>query len=263
MSIRRVLKEIILLSLLLLFVFLLHALKGSKDLVASLAELPGLADTPDKGAFVDLVKAMDEVYTAGKIKIVLYPFAHSVNNVIEGKADFHIPTVRNLKIDQSLKPYNTVKEKMGTVYFVIYSNIEKKITKKMLDDAIANIKKEAFPYKIEIPSGIESEFPFPGISQNSVEQGLKKVESKRIDALVWAQEEVDLTLKKLKIKNINRTLWMGFEDAIIIAKGPEGDKINKLLSDLLKKLQKLGRLEQIYSKIHLPYDDWQPSKMGW
>jgi polar amino acid transport system substrate-binding protein len=263
MNFKRALKVIIIALFLLLFVFFLTAPEESKDLIVSLAELPGLADTPDKGAFVDLVKAMDEVYTEGKIKIELFPFAHSVNNVLEGKADFHIPTVRNLKIDQSLKPYNTVIEKMGTVYFVIYSNIDKKITKKMLDDAIVNIKKETFPYKIEIPSGIESEFPFPGISQNSVEQGLKKVESKRIDALVWAQEEVDFTLKKLKIKNINRTLWMGFEDAIIIAKGAEGDKMNKLLSDLLKKLQKSGRLEQIYSKIHLPYDDWQPSKMDW
>ena len=188
------------LSVLIISVLFLVRLEGSKDLVASLAQLPGLADSPDKGAFVDVVIAMGELYKEGKIKIELYPFARSINNVIEGKADFHVPGIRNVNIDQSKKPYSMVTEKMGTVFFVIYSNTSKQITKAMLDKAIDNAKskKGKFPYTIEIPAGIEDQFPFPSISENNVESGLKKVETKRIDALVWAQEEVDLSLRQLK-----------------------------------------------------------------
>ena len=68
------------------------------DLKASIAQLPGLADSPEKGAFIDLVKAIDAAYKDGKITIGVYPFARSVNNVIDGFADFHIPNVRNPQI---------------------------------------------------------------------------------------------------------------------------------------------------------------------
>lgn len=51
----------------------------SGDLQASLAILPGLAETPAKGTFVDIVKALDDVYTEGRITIQLYPFARSVS----------------------------------------------------------------------------------------------------------------------------------------------------------------------------------------
>ncbi|MFH0974566.1 MAG: transporter substrate-binding domain-containing protein [Spirochaetota bacterium] len=262
MQIKRFFKSAACLFMLLSLPFLLR-LGNSTDLVASLAQLPGLADTPDKGAFVDIVKAIDEVYTEGTIKIELYPFARSVNNVIAGKADFHIPTFRNLKIDQSKLPYGTVTEKMGKVRFVIYSNTDNPINKKMLDDAILNAKSGQFPYKIEGASGIESQYPFPVISTNDVTQGLRKVANKRIDALVWAQEEVDFTIKNLKLKNIRRELWQDFEDAIIISKGPGGDRINNILSDALRKLRASGKLEQLYSKIHRPYENWQPADMGW
>ena len=167
----------------------LFSLGGSKDLQASLAELPGLADSPDKGTFVELVKAIGTVYTEGKITIRVFPFARSVNNVLTGLADFHIPTVRNPMVDQTRLPYGTVKVPMGSVTFVIYSNSANPLSKKMLDDAIASGKN--FPYRIEVPGGIENQFPFNAASSNDVEQSLKKLAVGRIDALVWAQEEVD------------------------------------------------------------------------
>ena len=133
--------------------------------------IAGLADSPDKGTFVELVKAIGTVYTEGKITIRVFPFARSVNNVLTGLADFHIPTVRNPMVDQTRLPYGTVKVPMGSVTFVIYSNSANPLSKKMLDDAIASGKN--FPYRIEVPGGIENQFPFNAASSNDVEQSLK------------------------------------------------------------------------------------------
>ncbi len=232
------------------------SLEKSKDLEAGLAELPLLTDSNNQGTFVKLVKAIDDVYTDGKIHIRVYPFKRSVQNVIDGVSDFHIPSIRNSDIDQTKLPYNTVKVPMGRVCFVIYSSKNRPVTKKMLDNAIA--KKGRFPYIIEIARGIEDQFPFNGNSINDIEQSLKKVSAGRIDALVWAQEEVDYTLKKLKLKNIRRDYWMYFEDVIIIQKSPRGDRINKLLSDALLKLKKEGRLQKIHYSIHHNFENWQP-----
>lgn len=234
---------------------------GPKDLTASLALLPGVIDSPDKGPFVDLVKAIAGVYTEGKIKIETYPFARSIDNVVKGKADFHIPTVRNRAISVPSLPYRFTTEKIGSVAFVIYSNSERPLTKKMLQDAMA--QKGKFPYTIEVVPGIEQQFGFPGTSSVDLTSSLQKVQKKRIDALVWAQEEADNALKNLKIKTVRREHWMDYEDSIIIAKGPHGDAVDKILSNALKKLRASKQLQPLYAKVHRPYDDWQPAKMGW
>ncbi|MBN2059354.1 MAG: ABC transporter substrate-binding protein [Deltaproteobacteria bacterium] len=250
--------------LILLVPCMAYGLEGSDDLIASLAELPGLADSSEKGAFVEIVKAIDTVYTDGRITISVFPFARSVHNVIDKKADFHIPSIRNPDMDQTRLPYRIVTEKMGTVCFVIYSHREKPFTKQMLDDSIRKTQGGApFPYSIEVPKGLEEQFPFPVISSNYVDQSLKKVAAKRIDALVWAQEETDLTLKRLKICTVRREFWQAFDDVILIPRGPAGDRLDIILSDALSKLRASGQLEQLYSNIHRPYDDWQPSEMGW
>lgn len=231
------------------------------DLLASMAELPGLAETPDKGAFVDLVKAMDGVYPDGDIIIEIFPFARSVDNVINGKADFHVPTLRNPEISEENLPYRTVTESMGTVVFVLYSHIDNVLTKAAIDKATK--AGGEFPYKIEVPGGLGGNFLFTTIPSNDLSSSMQKVANKRIDAVLWAQEESDLTLRELKIKTIRRNHYADFDDAIIIPKGPEGDKTNRILSGALKTLKTSGRQKALYSKIHLPYDDWQPADMKW
>ena len=86
---------------------------------------------------------------------------------------------------------------------------------------------------------------------------------KRIDAYVMAQEEADLTIRKYKMKTIHRDYWMSFDDVMIIPKGKKGDTADEILSGALKKLKRSGELKKLYSKIHRPYEKWQPSEMGW
>ena len=261
MNIKRMLKIIITLSLLLFFLLFSFTQANSKDLVASIAQLPGLADTPDKGAFIDLVKAIDDVYTEGSIKIELYPMARSINNVIEGKKDFHIPMLKSSVIkDKSTLPYHIVTEKMGVVSIVIYSSVDKKLTRKMLDKAA---KEGNFPYKIESAGGMENLFPFPISATQGLDQSLKKVSSKRIDALLWAQEEGDMIVKNLKLGDIYRSPYEDIDDVIISTKNSSGEEVDKILSAAIKKLKRSGRLKDLYLKIHVPYKEWQPSKMSW
>ncbi|HEX3045757.1 MAG TPA: transporter substrate-binding domain-containing protein [Bacillota bacterium] len=232
----------------------------ARDLIASLAQLPGLSDSPDKGLYVDLVKAIDDVYP-GKIKIEVYPFPRSIQNVIDGKADFHIPKLRNPLVSESKLPYQFISEKHGTVSFVIYSNKDKIITKKALEDAVA--KGSQIPYQIDMVTGSESNFPFPGVSNASFEQSLQKVQNKRTDAIIWSQEESDLAVKNLKLNAIHREHYGDFDEVILVQKGPKGDELDKILSECLRKLKATGRLQELYNKIHTRYNDWQPTNMGW
>jgi polar amino acid transport system substrate-binding protein len=234
----------------------------ARDLVASLAQLSGQADSPDKGTLVDLVKAIDDVYP-GRIKIEVYPFPRSIDNVIKGNADFQIPNLRNPNISMTNIPYQFVSEKIGSPSSVIYSNSDKIITRKMLDEAVA--KGGKFPYLIEGVSGMESFYSFPYVvSTIDLTAMLQKVQNKKIDAFLWIQDEADLTLRQLKFNSIHRELYGVFDEMITIPKGPKGDELNAILSDCLRKLKTSGRLQELYSKKeHQPYTNWQPNQMGW
>jgi len=233
----------------------------SRDLKASMAYLPGLIETENKGTFVDLVKELDKYYTEGNIIIEIYPLARSVENVIEGRADFHVPVFRNPAVPEDPLPYQTVTESMGSVVFILYSHVDNKITKNNIDAASA--QGGEFPYEIEAGGGLETSFPFPILPTNDIASAFKKLQNKRIDAFLWAQEEADITLKDLKLNEVWRSYYTTFEDCLLIQKGPEGDKIDAILSAALKKLKASDRYEELFAKIHLPFDDWQPSEMGW
>lgn len=231
-----------------------------RDLSASLAKIPGLADSPDEGAFVEVVKALDELYP-GKINIAVYPFARSYNNIITGKVDFHIPAMRNPDIDESKLPYRYVTEPIGKLSFVVYSHVDKPITKK---DIIGAMKDGGnYPFIIEVSAGSEGNCPFPVLPSNDWSSSMRKLDAKRIDAIWNPQEETDLVLQNLKFKTIKRSLWGDFEDVIVIEKNAKGEEVNTILSGLLKQLRESGKLQAIYSKVHKPYDDWQPAKMAW
>lgn len=230
------------------------------DLRASLAEVPGLAETPDRGAFVEIVKAMDKVYP-GHIIISVWPYARSFNNLLNGEADFHIPAMRNPAIPPSALPYRYASEKIGSVCMVLYSNLHKPVTPRDILDAMA--KEGAFPYVIEVSAGAEKNCPFPVVASINVESSLRKVALGRIDAFWKGQEETDLILQQLKLPTIVRYNWGEFDDVIVVQKSDHGCMIDSIISPLLRVLRRNGTLDSLYSKVHKPFDDWQPAKMGW
>lgn len=243
-----------------LSIFLVSNPVWSEDLNASLAFLPKVSESPTEGVFVDLVKAIDEAYTDGNITIKVYPFNRSLDNVITGKADFHIPFMKNPFVPEEKLPFRYGSVKMGKVVFVIYSHKDKPIT-------MADIKKAksagTFSYKIEGYKGLEDFYIFPVIGSSGIDQSMQKVVRKRIDACIFAQEEADFVLKTLKLKDLRRDFYYEFDDVFLVSKGEKGEKADQAISGALTKLKAENRLKELHSKIHLPYNKWQPSEMGW
>src|SRR3569833_825053 len=64
----------------------------AKDLSASIAYLPVLADTPDKGVLIDLVKAIEKD-SGIPFKRDVSPFVRALDAVINHRADFLLPLI--------------------------------------------------------------------------------------------------------------------------------------------------------------------------
>ena len=231
----------------------------AKDLKISMAFLPGILESPDKGVFVDFVKAIDAVYD-GNIERGVYPFPRSIDNVISGKADFHIPMIRNKLVSEASLPYAYSTAKMGDVVFVIYSHKSNPIT---VEKISRSKSQKPFPLKIETSGGFESYFDFPIDTAMAVDSALKKVNIKRIDAFIFAQEECDHVTKQLKLSNVHRELYDKFDDVFIIPKGAAGKQVDAILSECMSKMRADGSLDKLHSLVHLDYQQWQPSNMGW
>lgn len=232
----------------------------ARDLKASVAYIPLLSESPDRGAFVEFVKAIDDVYTEGKISIEVYPFARSINNVVTGSADFHVPMMRSPYLSLEDKPFRFAKQRMGIVCHVIYSHINNPITKEQIRDGLS---KSSFPYSIDVVLGTAQFYNFPTYEIPKLQFSLKRIKAHRIDALIAAQEEGDFEVNALKAKFIQRSLFECWDDVIIIPKGPRGDEIDKILDRELQELEKTGRLKEIRKRIHVPYVVWQPSEKDW
>jgi polar amino acid transport system substrate-binding protein len=243
----------------LLLIALLSGAAYARDLKISMAYLPDILESPDKGVFVDLVKGLDDVYE-GTIQRGVYPFPRSIENVISGKADFHLPMIRNKLVSANALPYAYSTDKMGDVCFVIYSNKDNPITAQTIQQAKSTTP---FPLKVETSGGFSDYFNFPANASIAVDSALKKVNVKRIDAFIFAQEECDYTIKQLKLKNIHRELYDKFDDVFIIPKGPAGKEIDAILSACLSKIRATGTLEKLHRAVHLDYQKWQPAEMGW
>ncbi len=217
---------------------------------AHLGELPGLINADKTGPFVDLVHGIDALYPDMTIEITIYPIARAMAGVINGKADFSLPAIRNLH-DADMLPYRFSTRSFGKVAHVIYSNTANPVT----TDMAYGIEATQRDLLIEAVPG---ELPFQVQRSMSIEQSLRKLSRGRIDAFIWAQEEADLMLRQLGLTNIQREFFGDFEDVFIIQKGAAGNEMDAFLAQAIERLAASGKLEEIYSKIHRPYEHWQP-----
>ena len=172
------------------------AAKPVRIINAHLGELPGLINADKTGPFVDLVRAIDDLYPDISIRITIYPLARAMAGVIAGTADFSLPAIRNLQ-DADLLPYRFSTRSFGKVTHVLYSNTDHIITPDMAY-GIVPTKRDLL---IEATPGF---LPIPLQRSMSIEQSLRKLSRGRIDAFIWAQEEADLMLRRLKLSNIHR-----------------------------------------------------------
>lgn len=220
-------------------------------IVAHLGFLPDLLESPNKGSFIDLVKAIDEEYEEGKIEITVYPLKRAKLGIINGTADINLPALRHPNLDTTKLAYRFSSTPFGKVTHVLYSNINKPISAQMLLTETSLSR----PLVIEAVSDF---FPFPTHNSNQIQQSLEKLSRQRIDGFIWAQEEADQELKRLGLKNIHREYLGEFDDVFIVPNNPHGSRVDAILTAAITKLRESGKLKVLYEKIHRPFDPWQP-----
>ncbi len=232
---------ILLLALSLSFSFIL----SGKTMKASLAKMPGYAESVDKGVLVDLVKAIEKIL-GEKIERFVVPFARSMSNIIEGEVDFHMPLIKLPESKSKKLPYDYSTETIFHVNFVLYSN-----KKKLLD--LNNLKN----FKIETDRAHVNYFEFPITPSSGIENSLKKLSVGRIDGFIFADFATDPILKQLKFQNIKRELFKVYDVKIILSKGARDGDIDKKLTEAISKLRKSGEFDKIMSTIDKSFDNWQ------
>lgn len=214
--------------------------------------LPGLVDSAGKGPVIDLINAIAATYTGGKFIIQPAPLARVVSDLVNGTTDAFVPDLR--LPDENQRKYRFSTESIGKVHFVLYSRKTAALRTKDIQQAQGKPPGD-FPYTIEtvlIPWG------FPTIDFTDLTSAFKKLDAGHINAFLWAQEEADAELRRLGLNNIVREEFRAFEDVFAVTKGPRGDFVDNILSNGIRQLRESGELQRLYSRIHRPYDPWQP-----
>jgi len=220
----------------------------ARDLKGSLPIIPPLVESKDKGILIDLMKAMAEEYKDGKITWDVFPFARSMENVEKGRADFHMPQLINPNISAEKLPFQFGSETIFRVVFALYTNKNNK------EINPTNVTK----YKIETDLGTADFFDFPVTGSPDIESSLKKVDMGRIDGWIMAMPESDMALKKAGLKNIKRWEYKKYDVGIVLAKGPQGKEVDKILSGIIKKLKANGKYQKIMGPIlDQKFENWQ------
>ena len=223
----------------------------SADLIGNGFLLPGLIEPDASGPFVDLVRGLDQVYAEGSFRLLAYPMARAYDNVVRGLSDFVFPVIRLPAEVEARLPYRYSTESMGRVSFVLYSHASTPLSRADLFEAA----RQGRPWRIEAPP---LDIGFPVLPYTNLEGAFKRLQARRIDGLVWAQEEADLILRQLGLPGIRRAHFQDFEDVFVVARNARGDFVDGVLSRTLRTLRADGRLARLYSKVHQPYQAWQP-----
>lgn len=219
---------------------------SAQDYRATLAKMPGYAESTEKGILVDLVKAI-AAESGKEISIVVQPFARSMNNVTTGQADFHMPLIAIPGIDMATLDYDYSTETIFHVNFVLY-------TKKG-----SNVTIDKLPgLKVETDIAHTPYFDFPIKGSASLELSLKKLIAGRIDAFIFADFAIDPLIKQNNFTDIKRDLFKVYDVKIILPKNGRGGDTDKFLSGVIAKLRANGTYDKIMGPLEVPYNDWQP-----
>lgn len=217
---------------------------SAKDYIISVGKLPLYSESKNKGILIDIIKAMDEEYKEGRFIIEVYPFGRSIDNVITGKADLHFPTIgKNIWSKESdvyekellSKGIRRSSCSLTKTHFALYSNSSKP---KIDTSKIQN-------YKIKTDIGHTIFFDKNIQGTTCLACSVEKLSVGRIDGLVFASREIDGMIKEGAFKNIRRQNFKIFGSKFILPSGEKGEEIDKLLSLLIAKMIKNGKLEEV------------------
>jgi hypothetical protein len=214
------------------------------DRVVSIGESPFSAEsdaTGDHGKLVDLVRALDAA-THSSSKIVLRPFARSLQETAAGLADVHLPFIEDKGTPPPRGLAYIADVELGRVPFVIYSRKAAPLDASTVGTART----------VEVEPDHESFFPFPVHATHCVPCSLDMVRLGRIDALIVSGDIVDPLLHDPKYAVIHRALYKTYAVRALVPAGADSAAIRRYLIGGIKHLVEAGHDHNI------PYEDWQP-----
>lgn len=220
--------------------------QAGQAIVGSLARMPVHAPSKTEGIQVELVKALARV-SGEEITYDVFPFARSVNNVESGRADFHIPLIRNAVVAENDLKFFYSRETLFHVNFVLYTRKGSDVTIDNLAHCVIASDRAHVEY-----------FPFHVQPSNNIELSLRMLSMGRIDGYIFADTATDPVLKSIHLTNIQRQSYQRFDVKIIYPRTARGSQVAVVLSKALGKLKESGELAQIEKPVDLPYDNWQP-----
>jgi polar amino acid transport system substrate-binding protein len=221
----------------------------AQDVVkASLALMPGYAESQEKGVLVDFVKAIAQEANR-KIDIQVVPFTRSIADVIGGQVAFHMPLIQIPGNEKGTDEFDYSEETIFHVNFVLYTAKSKAIDKSNL--AGLKVATDAAHVKY-----------FPEIKQiepiTSLEGGLKMVDAGRLDAFVFADFACDPIVKQGDMKSLKRDLYKRFDVKAVLPKNGRGGDTDKMLTAAIEKMREKKTFDKIMGVVDAPYDNWQP-----
>ncbi len=225
------------------------SLAEDRILKISLGNLPVIAESVDKGLLPDLIKAFQRAYPEGKIEVEVVPFLRSIENLKAGKVDVHAPLLKDTRKTEEELGYGFSDANLWSVTFALYVNRKKPID-----------LKNPGKYQIETDAAHVDFFDFPVQPSSCLECSLKKLDIGRIDGFIFAALESDSIIEKLGLKNIKSYFYKTYEGKFVIPRGPEGRKINKLLSRLSKKVKANGDYQKALGPVLTYYKNWKPKR---
>lgn len=221
---------------------------SAAEYTVSLPKIPTLAESPDKGLFVEAVKLLHQV-AGTTVKILVVPGKRSVRNVLEGVADYHLPMPFPIDFepDPTVVPYALSTATYCDVPFVLYSPKNTKVRADNLEGL-----------RLETLSSHTHALGVPVAASDCIPCSLKKVDSGRIDGFIYVAHVADPVLRKLKLQNVRRQLYHHFKGRMVLQNSSRKAELDRFLSDAMQKLHEAGLYERAFSFCHTQYDDWQP-----
>jgi polar amino acid transport system substrate-binding protein len=242
----KIFKKVTSFSVIILLLLSFNIYAAGKEFKASIAKMPVISESPEKGVLVFLVKSWAES-TGNEIDIKVYPFKRSLTNAISGEADFHFPFIKNPFQNEKDLSFDYSTSVIYDVNFVLYTYKNKTIDRN-------NLSK----YKITTDAAHVDYFNFKIGPEYDVANALKKLNIGRIDGFIHADAVVDPVLKQMGLKNIKRELFKVFHVHAVLPKGQKGKDTDMMITEALKKVKASGRYSELMDPIYKPYNNWQP-----
>lgn len=219
-----------------LVLFWVNNIAHAEDMRFSLPESPPLITSQHSGPLVDLIREMEKENHNGHFVVDgPFPFARSINNVVSGVSDVHMPLLWNSEVKAAPQGFIYSSEPVFQVQFVLYVR-RPDANQPALTLEKLNLK----AMQIETDRAHTSLFPFPVSPATSIEGALRKVESGRSDGFLFAMRPTDNVLRQLGFKNIQRIPFRKFYSHAIFQDSEKGRRMEALFSRLLKATKQSG-----------------------